>query len=91
VLGEYMFLVCGWNRSEASWQRSLCWVAVLQIESLEDGLEVVLLGHVEFPGGTVSVDVEAKEVAGGSRVGACHNTITKWYTSSTYVLTVRTS
>jgi hypothetical protein len=70
MFGKCVFLICGGNRSEAGWKRSPCRVAVLQVEALEDGLEVMLLGHVELSSRTVSVDVEAEEVAGGSGVGA---------------------
>jgi hypothetical protein len=65
-----VFLICGRNRSEASWKRSPCQVAVLQVESLEDGLEVVFLRDVELPCRSVSVDVETEEITGRSRVRA---------------------
>jgi hypothetical protein len=60
-----------WLRQDGSrGQRSPCRVAVLQVKALEDGLEVVFLGHVKLPGRAVSVDFETKKVAGGSRVRA---------------------
>jgi hypothetical protein len=65
-----VFLICGRNGSEASWKRSPCRVAVLRVESFEDGLELVFQRDVEFPCRSVSVDVETEEVAGRSRVRA---------------------
>lgn len=45
-------------------------VAVLRVEAFQDKMVVMFLRDVEFPCWTVPVDVEAKEVAGRSRVGA---------------------
>jgi hypothetical protein len=70
VFGLCVFLICSRYRTEAGWQRSPCQVAVLQVETFQDGLEVMFLRDVEFPHQSVSVDVEPEEVASRSRVGA---------------------
>ena len=71
MFGLCVFLICGGNRMEASWKRSPCRVAGLQVEAFQDGLEVMFLRDVELPCWAIpAVDVEAEEVAGRSGVRA---------------------
>lgn len=62
-------LVCGYSWSEAGRQRCSNGIAICHVESFEECFNVVFLGYDESSPGTISYNVEPKEVVDRSVVG----------------------